>query len=532
MEKGHISRKAADVFNRGFFVFYIILFILTAVAGTVTAAVFGELGKEYPMPVFVVILRFTALILSFALIAAGFVALSRFLLSDRGKKFEERGLNTRLIFICAGIRLAVQLVFAFCLQIEPITDIANLDRYAKQIVTDNSFACLESDMNNHYIIRYQNNIPVLLIYTLFYKITYSLTGTFSHIPLIVLNTLALNSAAVMTVLTARRIFGERKALLTLVICALFAPYYTYAPYFYTDSLSIPFTAGTVYAFVVAVQSEKRGKKLFFLLLSGALCFIGFKLKASVIILIIALLLYLPVKYGVKRALKIGGAWLLSFCVLFVSVTATTKLYPLISDEASDRYEFPPAHWIMMGLKDLGAFNFEDSDFSQSFETKAERQEAEVNEIVKRASGKGFFGMVVHIGTKASWTYMDGTYYIANYLGHYRHKTALHSLVLYDGEFRFPFYVYSFGYQLFLMAMIAYSGLHARRKHSLDFTTLFRAAIFGMVLFFLIWETNARYPFNFTPLYMLLATEGVCGFAKRMEKSRIFGRLCKKSLPEE
>ena len=138
----------------------------------------------------------------------------------------------------------------------------------------------------------------------------------------------------------------------------------------------------------------------------------------------------------------GGSVLLSFCVLYASVTAVSKAAPLISEQASDRYQFTPAHWIMMGLKDLGAFNFEDSDFSQSFETKAERQEAEVNEIVKRASGKGFFGMVVHIGTKASWTYMDGTYYIANYLGHYRHKTALHSLVLYDGEFRFPFYVYS------------------------------------------------------------------------------------------
>ena len=31
---------------------------------------------------------------------------------------------------------------------------------------------------------------------------------------------------------------------------------------------------------------------------------------------------------------------------------------------------------------------------------------------------------------------------------------------------------------------------------------------------MIWETNARYPFNFTPLLMLLATEGTFGQAEK------------------
>ena len=532
MSKNSFFGKTADIFNRGFFIFYFALFVLTAVAGLITVAVFGELGREYPMPVIIVVLRFLALILSFAAVAALFIALSRYLLSEKGARFEERKTNTRLIFIGVGVILAIQLLFAFCLQIVPITDIANLDRYAKQIVTDDSLDCLESDMNGHYIIRYQNNLPLLFFMTFVYRITYSLTGSFSHIPLMILNTLVLNSAVLMTVLTARRIFGKRKALIMLALCAMFAPYYTYTPYFYTDSFSIPFVIGTVYTLTVAVQSEKLSKKLIMLLLSGAICFIGFKLKASVIILIPALLLYLPMKYGIKRAAKIGAAWLLGFCILFAPVTLIQKANPVISEEASDKYEFPPAHWVMMGLKDFGAFTFEDSDFTQSFETMAERKEANMNEIAKRASEKGAAGFAVHIGRKLAWTYMDGTYYIANYLEHREHDTPIHSFVLYGGKFRFAFFVYSFGYQMFLMAMIAYSGLHSRRKRRVDPATFFRIAVFGMVLFFLIWETNARYPFNFTPLYMLLATEGICAFAKRMENSRLLGRFCKTALPEE
>ena len=511
---GGFRDKLANAFNRCFFVFYTGLFLLTGVAGMVTVAVFGELGTEFPMPVFIVILRFLAMLAAFAVIAVFFIAFARFLLSDKTQGLDDRKRNTLLIFAGVGLILIIQLVFAFCLQMKPVTDISKIDSYAKTIVTENSFDCLEADINNHYIIRYQNNLPILLLITLVYKTTYALTGSFSYIPIIILNTLALNAAVLLTALTARRVFGGRKALLTLLLCALFTPYYTYTPYFYTDSFSIPFLIGTVYAFVSAVQSSSRGKKIILFLLSGALCFIGFKIKASVIILIPALLIYLLLRYGIKRAAKMGGSVLLSFCVLYASVTAVSKAAPLISEQASDRYQFTPAHWIMMGLKDLGAFNFDDSDFSQSFTTKSERREANINEIVKRVSEKGIGGMIVHLGTKAAWTYMDGTYYITYYLENFEHWTPLHSFIMFNGRFRFAFCVYNFGYQMFLMAMIAYSGLHARRRKDVGITTLFRIAVFGMVLFFLIWEANSRYPFNFTPLYMLLATYGIFGFAER------------------
>ena len=54
-----------------------------------------------------------------------------------------------------------------------------------------------------------------------------------------------------------------------------------------------------------------------------------------------------------------------------------------------------------------------------------------------------------------------------------------------------------------------------------------AYIAGMVLFFMIWETNARYPFNFTPLYMLLATDGLDGFSQSLKaRKRDHGAVMK------
>lgn len=494
--------------------------MLTGIGGLISAGVFGELGTEYPMPVYIVILRILTLILCFAAVTAGFLFAVRFLRTDKAEKLDDRMFNTRFIILGVGVILVLQLVCAFCLQMKPITDIQSIDSYAAKIISDQSFACLDSDFNGHYIIRYQNNLPILLLITLIYRASSFFTGEISHIPVIVLNTLAVNAAVLMTVLTSRKLFGGRKAVLTLLICALFTPYYTYTPYFYTDSFSLPFVAGTVYTFVAACQTDKRRKKLLFLLLSGTLCFVGFELKASVIILLIAILIYLPLRMGIKRAAKNAAVILASFVILFVTCTAAIKASGMISDESSERYQFPAAHWVMMGLKDFGAYNDEDGDFSKSFHSKTERQQAAVEEIVKRVNEKGFFGMAVHLGKKAVWTYMDGTYYIANYLEHYERKTPLHEFVLYEGKYRFGFYAYSFGYQLFLLLMIACSGLHACRTKKLTATTLFRVALFGMLLFFLIWETNARYPFNFTPLYMLLATEGADALEHRLRSRGI------------
>ena len=523
------SDKLAAVFNRSFFIFYLALSVLVGGAGLVTVAVFGELGTEYPMPVPTVILRFAALLFCFAALTALFVFCFRFLQSDKLRRLDRRRFNTAVIFGCAALLLAVQLVFAFLLRMKPITDIERLELYARRIVADDSFACLNSDDPelNHYIIRYQNNLPYLLFITLIHKITYSLTGGFSQIPLIVISTLCINASMLMTLLVARRLFGERKAVLTLLLCALFTPYYTYTAYYYTDSFSIPFVIGTIYTLVAALQSGSRRKKAVLLLICGALCCVGFKMKGSVAIMVPALLIYMPMRYGFKRAAKMCGVFLLSFCVLLGGFNLAIKRSKLISEEQSDRYQFPAAHWVMLGLNDKGAFTFEDSRISESFPTKQERLSGELREIGRRISGYGFFGIIVHAGYKLVWTYMDGTYYIANYLAHFRHRTPLHSFILYEGRFRFAFFAYSFGFQIMLLVMIALSGLKARRERRLDVTTLFRIILTGMVLFFMIWETNARYPFNFTPLYMLLATDGLDGFSQSLKaRKRDHGAVMK------
>lgn len=516
--------KIAVACNRGFFCLYISLSLIVGIAGTVTVAFFGELGNEYPIPIWKTTLRILIIVILFTLVFSFFVFYARIFLSTGKCIITKLKLDTPTIIICMLAILFVQLIFAFSLQMIPKTDVDKLNTYATQIVLENSFDCLDSDFNNHYIIRYPNNLAMLLLMTCVYKATYFFTGTFSHIPIIILNTLVINASILLTILEARNIFGDRKAITTLILCALFTPYYTYTPYFYTDSFSILFVISTIYFLSKAFATESNRKRIIYYIISGVICFFGFKLKGSVIILVPAVLLYMPLKYGIKKAAKTGFVFLLSFCLLWGCTNILSKTTPLISEESSNKYQFPVTHWVMMGLKGVGGFNDEDSDFTKSFPTKSEKIDANLREIGNRLNNYGFFGVIGHLGYKVVWTYMDGTYYIANYLENYKHRTPLHDLILYDGKLRFLFYAYSFAFQMFIFLMMGFSAIKTPNNNHTTPLTMLRIAVTGLFIFFMIWETNSRYPFNFTPLYMLLATEGIYKFLEKINNTKL-ARAC-------
>ena len=513
-----LSAAAASVFNRTFFIIFITLFFLIAVVGMIVISICGELGGD-PLPYYRVIARYLLVLLCFAVIAAALLRCCRFLQDSKRKRLDDRRFFYRAVTLSAAGILVIQLVFAFCLRMEPVTDVASVERYATEIARTGSFDCIREGLDSYYIVAYQNNVTYMLLMTGIYKLTYLMTGTFTRVPVIIINTIALNLSILLTVLTARRLFGERKAFFTLILCALFAPYFSYTAYCYTDSLSLPFVIGAVYCFIGAVQSTARKKKTAALLLCGVLCFIGFEIKGSAAILLPAILIYLLLHFGIKRAAKHALPILLSFVLLTASFSIALKASDIIPEELSDRYQYPLTHWVMMGLNGVGGYERADSAYTESFPSKQEKIEANLEVIKSRLSEQGVFGSLWHIGFKTVWTWMDGTYYIGYYLADHQYDTILHDFILYDGRYRFIYFAACSGLQLFLILMMAYGALDACRRRSTDPTMFLRIAVFGLWLFLLIWETNSRYPFNFSPLYLLLATEGAaCAINRRKARA--------------
>ena len=111
---------------------------------------------------------------------------------------------------------------------------------------------------------------------------------------------------------AKKLFGNKQSLLALILCMLFAPYYTYTPFYYTDSLSMPFLIGSVYLFVSAIKSENKYKRYALLVAFGGVVFLGFKMKATVIFALICGLVYVLLKFDIKRVATISLAVIVGF----------------------------------------------------------------------------------------------------------------------------------------------------------------------------------------------------------------------------
>ncbi len=519
------DNRLSKVLNRIFHIVF--LFCFSAVL--VCILFFGyrseKLGYSTKERIFV-ILGFIVLL---AILTGVYIFIQKF--NTRPKLRVKRQLTDRhikiIFFSVAGVMLAIQLLIGYLLQMEPVTDMTYLNRYAMDFGRTGNFDLIQQDCQKGsvYLIRYPNNFAIVFLLSFIYRIGYMIFGYIPTWLPIIFNAFAINISVILTVFTARKLFGNRKAMFVLILCFFFAPYYTYVPYYYTDSISMPFCVASIYLFVCAVKSETKYKKYILMALCGVFTFIGFKLKGSVIILLAVAIVYLVIKFGIKKILCFTLALIIGFGSVNIAYSAVFKSMNIVTEEQSDKYEYPVTHWIMMGLKGLGHYNLKDSQYTESFPTKAEKQEANIEEIKNRIKDFGIPGLASHIASKTVWTWEDGTYYISHHIEKPVRRNILHEFVLDEGKYHLVFYIYSCGYQLFLIFMILISIFKGFRKPEINLMTFLKGIVFATLIFFIIWETRSRYLYNFTPIFILLSADGMDYYVSKLKLVK--GKLAKK-----
>lgn len=142
-------------------------------------------------------------------------------------------------------------------------------------------------------------MALLLIVSLVGRLNYLIFGHYVDFAPVVVNILAINISIMLTAFTAKT-FRQQKGSFVLAFCALFLPYLTYLPYYYSDSMSMPFLIGAVYLIVSALQVDNRKSLYAKLCAAGALIFLGYKVKGSLIILFAVGLLLLFLKFRLKK----------------------------------------------------------------------------------------------------------------------------------------------------------------------------------------------------------------------------------------
>ena len=410
-----------------------------------------------------------------------------------------RGLSCLLLLLMAAGLFYVSME----LKVYPSWDFGSVYQGAVEIAENGAF----SDNSNWYFTTYPNNVAVCMLLAGFFKL---FGGLCSYITLgILLNIALILLGMVFTFFLAEKLYGSRTAFLIIFCCVLFMPFYMHAPIFYTDTFALPFVTGTFLSY----QYRKKDAK--WLLLTAAVLAVGYKVKGSLGVILVALLIHLWLqKEKVSERLKKSLYLVTPFVCLVMLLTAVPARMPFFDASDREKNEFPMEHWLAMGLVDSGGYNAGVYWMTASTEGKEAKKEVDRQFIRDTLEEYGVSGMLEHLKDKIEFTWGDGVYFAPEKLKREPVKESpLHSWVLYDGADYSKTYLYCSAVQLLLLAGILLSVLrNFLERGKIREIQAMQLAVFGLFLFLLAWETRSRYLLNFVPVFLLLGVDGAQGAA--------------------
>lgn len=434
---------------------------------------------------------------AFLFVAGGAAMLCCFVL-----KYQQ-AITAKRLFIFAGLAfavlMAVQLRLSYSLQVVPSWDPGGVYISAREYVTRGKIIT-----HVHYFDRFSNNTGLLCIEILYFKALTLLGLEIVPFHGTVLNIFITDAAIFFMFLFVRRIWGNPKAAVYLMISFFFTPYILYMPILYSDTVSMLFVALACYLFACFLQEKRRCRQALLLVLISLDLSFGTKVKGTVAILLVALLLYAAFHFGFKRILAVVLLLIIPFVAYSaVHEYAMEKLHVYTQDR--ETYKFPLEYWFYLGIDTPGGFSdpiFQEVYAQQTYIGKQEAARAGIKKLWEAYTPATFAD---HIFRKAKYTYNDGAYFIGNYLQRQPQQDSRLQAFLFTNSEKSVYYrSFANAYHYLLLLLLIFGMFHGCRRRKFDVETMLFTALFGVVLFLFFWETISRYLLNFTPIMIALA----------------------------
>lgn len=419
----------------------------------------------------------------------------------------------KLFIISFFVLFIVQLLFGYLFAVRPTWDFG--------AVNDSVIWDLTNTMklnNNNYFYRYNNNIGIFLFLKLFYSFIYLFTSSSFVLKLfgMLLNIFLIDVGIIFLYKIFNLFFNDEEVNLFLLLTLVFTPFITYVPIFYTDTFSLPFGIMSLYYYFYYFNSGIKHKR--YIIMSGFLLGIGCCLKFSLFIIFIAIIIYNLVreKFIFKKFIFVVGNILISMIIPIVCLNIYTKV--TFDSEWIEKESFPIWHYFMMGLKNDGGYNQEDVDYTSSFNGKDNKKKRDIKVLRERLSNYISNGELLSFYTrKAVYTWGDGTFFA-------HRKLALEPVFDYKiREYVIEYNGNNYAYKLLaqvqsvLMLIFIVIGIFYRKylsKKQQDLQILLNIIIFGVFVFFLMWEARSRYIVNFIPILLLSSYLGIVAIKRR------------------
>lgn len=311
-------------------------------------------------------------------------------------------------------------------------------------------------------------------------------------------------AAVRNMCRGNEAFVEFSAML---ISYLFIPYYVYAVLFYSDTYSLVFTALVIKKYTdYCTKQVGQKRKAVYILEIVLFAFVGAKVKATVGILLIAIL----INELVRKNYRFVGMSIGIYIVL--SVIFSSFLYVMNDKvptrETDEYYKYPYTLYLQYGTQ--GDYGDLDPDIHinmlQSIDEIGieKTKEKQVKEILNTIASRTLSEHLDFYMGKADRLWGDGMYLldlevvsIGDDANHCFLQTALYE----SGFIRNVLFYFTQGFQ-YSMVFLILIGTVICYKKGMDKTELsaFILALMGVTVFLVIfWENRSRYLFNMFPL---------------------------------
>lgn len=454
-------------------------------------------------------------------IIIGFVGIFIGMLIYINKVLENRCCNitkkrkTIIVFTLMAVVMIIQLILGYYLRVTPTWDFGFVHRNAVSLVTGNGVA------NMDYFLEFRNNTGVFLFLSVIYKAAYML-GIERFVAVgIILNVIMIDIAIILMFYICDRIFGTAKAFLALLVAILTTPFYTYAPIYYTDTLSMVFPVLILYLFILSKEITERWKKYILYAVIGVIGAGGGQIKLTVIFMLIAITLQLFLEEKIKEYLP-------KIIIMVVTFFIATQIFYVMVDshkmfdfKVSEKSPIPYTHWVMMGMKGHGGWDYDDYLLTYSYSTREERTKANLEEIKNRLDNYGRGGYFKFLTIKASWTWGDGTYYSPSKLKRQPINNGIYQEIFLQKGKYFKYYAYFSQVVhiaiLFLILVSAFCNIIIK---NCSYTNILRIVVFGLMAFLLMWETRSRYIVNYIPIFILIAMEGIQLLQRSLKQEKL------------
>ena len=455
--------------------------------------------------------------------ALGAVAVMAVALSlRRGGRSGSDTRRDRLALALALTLLAAQVYVGYCILFKTGWDPWSL------VDTARTIAGYGPGANVAYFSRYPNNLPLLTLYAMLFRLNATLhlfAEPYDLMCVVIVNALANALTCYLVYRIVRWLSGSGWGLAAFALAVLLVGTSPWTVICYADAFALVFPTLAFWLYTLRTHTRRgTALKLLAILLCG---FAGYLFKPYTLIAPASLLLASAcgaIRRDPKRVAAVLAAALAAalcfagFCAVEERGMAYVARYAL-GFEPDREAAFGWQHFLLVGMNanSQGAYAQEDVDYSASFDTRAERNRGDLRYALERLGRMGLGGWMAHLKSKTLITFNDGTFawgregnfYLEVYETPKLPGAGLFREILYEDGRCAPIAetLRQFAW-LATLALALLSALARREGQRGGALTALWLSILGFGLYEALFEVRARYLYTYAPCFIILAVLGL------------------------